>query len=338
MKRFFLAMGLVAALLWRSAPAHAQLELCNRTSYVVYAAFAVEGRSETTAQGWVRIVPGECKTAIDSPLGRTGYYTYARTSAAHAGPQRAWAGARQVCALDSNFKLITPWTATRCQAEEATMLPFARIETKGQPVWAMTFTESKDIATVDAARIAGLKRLLRDNGVQIGTLDGKSDKQTEDALGNFRKRMKMAANAGTREMFDALETEALKSAAPAGYSICNDSDGVVWAAIALPVVRDWITRGWWKVPAGACAKTMTQPLNTDRVFLHAEKHGNNNLVSGPERFCLTNIEFEIQGRGNCAKRRLNEVGFAATITKGLTGYTAHIGNQGLMPSLKTRPK
>jgi uncharacterized membrane protein len=218
------------------------------------------------------------------------------------------------------------------------MLPFARIETKGQPVWAMTFTESRDIATVDAARIAGLKRLLRDNGMKIANVDGKPDKPTEDALNSFRKRMNIAPDAVTRDTFDALETEALKSAAPAGYSICNDTDAVVWAAMAFALGRDWMTRGWWKVPAGTCAKAMTQPLNLDKVFLHAEKHGNDKLVSGPEKFCLTNIEFEIQGRGGCAKRRLNEVGFAATITKGLTGYTAHIGNQGLMPPPRTRPK
>jgi uncharacterized membrane protein len=338
MKRFALAIGLVAGLLWLSAPAEAQLELCNRTSYILYAAVAVDGKAETTAQGWTRIVPGECKTAVDNPLGKTGYYTYARTSAAHAGPQRAWGGSREFCALDSSFRLTTPWTATRCQAEEATMLPFARIDTKGQAVWAMTFTESRDIATVDAARTAGLKRLLRDSGMKIAAIDGKPDKATEDALSSFRKRMKMAADAGSREMFDALETEALKSAAPAGYSICNDTDGVVWAAMAFPLGRDWLTRGWWKVPAGTCSKAVTQPLNTDRVFLHAEKHGNDKLVSGPEKFCLTNIEFEIQGRGNCAKRMLEEVGFATTNTKGLTGYTAHIGNQGLMPALKTRPK
>jgi uncharacterized membrane protein len=338
MKRFALAIGLVGWFWWKSTPAEAQLELCNRTSYILYAAVAVEGRAEATAQGWTRVVPGECKTAIDSPLVGTGYYTYARTSAAHAGPQRAWAGSKQFCTLDSNFKLSTPWSATRCQEDEATMLPFARIETKSQALWAMTFTESKEIATVDAARIAGLKRLLRDNGMKIARLDGKPDKQTEDALNSFRRRMKIPPNAATRDTFDALETEALKSAAPAGYSICNDTDGVVWAAMALPLGRDWMTRGWWKVPAGTCAKAMTQPLNIDRVFLHAEKHGNNMLVSGPERFCLTNIEFEIQGRRNCAKRKLNEVGFAATATKGLSGYTAHIGNQGLLPPLKTGPR
>lgn len=336
MKRFAIALSLmICGLVFASAPAHAQLELCNRTSYVLYAAIAVQGKDNNTTQGWTRVIPGECKTAIDTPLGHGGYYVYARTSAAHAGPQRAWAGGAMFCTLDANFKITTPNGVTQCAADEATMLPFASIPTRGQPVWAMTFTESKALGTADAARTAGLKRLLLDNGAKIPAIDGKPDKQTGAALAGFRKRMKMAAAAGTREMFDALETEALKSSSPAGYSICNDTDSVVWAVIALPIGHDSITRGWWKVPAGACAKAITEPLKVDKVFLHAEKHGNNRLVSGPEKFCLTNMQFELQGRGNCSKKLLNETGFTATITKGLAGYTAHIGNQGLVAPAKS---
>lgn len=338
MKRFALALTLmVAGLVFASTPAHAQFELCNRTSYVLYAAIAVQDKANTTTQGWTRVIPGECKTAIDTPLGKNAYYVYGRTSAAHAGPQRAWAGGAMFCTLDATFKLTTPNGVTQCPADEATMLPFAPVPTRGQAVWAMTFTESKALGTADAARTAGLKRLLQDNGAKIATIDGKPDRQTGDALAAFRKRMKIAAGAETREMFDALETEALKSSSPAGYSICNDTEGVIWAVMALPLGRDYITRGWWKVPAGACAKAITEPLKLDKVFLHVEKHGNDRLVSGRDKFCLTNMQFELQGRGNCAKKLLNETGFAATITKGLAGYTAHVGNQGLVAPPKAAP-
>jgi uncharacterized membrane protein len=320
-----------------SSPARAELELCNRTSYILYAAIAVQGKKSETTQGWTRIIPGDCKTAITEPLTRDIYYVYAHTSRAHAGAMRAWGGNVKLCTSEANFRLTYNIGTVRCDPE-ATALPFARINTKGKPVWATTFTESPEIDTAEAAAAAGLKRLLRDNGAKIPTLDSKSDKATTDALGIFRKRVHLSAAANTHAQFDALETEALKTAVPAGYSICNDTEDVVWAVIAFKGPKDWVSRGWWKVPAGSCARAITTQLSADRIFLHVEKHANAKLVSGPERFCLTDQMFEINGRGDCAKRKLSEAGFVATSTKGLAGYAAHIASQGLVPPLKAGGK
>ena len=325
--------ALLAAFLCFGGKAHAQLALCNRTSYIVYAATAAQDKQGVTTQGWTRIVPGECRAALDSIGKNTNYFVYARSSAAYTGPSRAWAGPIRLCALDVSFRLHSPLGTVRCDAEAAA-LPFAQVQTKGLAEWTMSFTESAALNTADAAQTAGLKRLLRDNGAKIAQIDGKADKQTGDALSAFRKRMKLAPSANTHDMFDALETEALRAGAPAGYSICNDTDGDVWAAIAVPQQRDFTTRGWWKIAAGSCAKAITTPLNTDRIFLHAEKHLNPALVSGPEKFCLTNAQFEVEGRGDCKKRGLTQVGFATTVTKGLIGYAAHIGSQGLVAPLK----
>jgi len=324
--------------LWLSpTPALAELELCNRTSYIIYAAIAVAERDSVTTQGWTRVVPGDCKTAIDRPLSKANYFVYARTSTAHGGPPRDWGGGVRLCAAQGNFRLRNSFGTVTCNAD-ASALPFAKIDTRGLDVWTMTFTESKDLNTVDAARTAGLKRLLHDNGARIDHLDGKPDKQTGSALSNFRKRTKLAANSGTRGMFDALETEALKTTAPTGYSICNDSDGDVWAVIGVKGGRDWLTRGWWKITKGSCVKAITTALSMDKVFLHAEKHGNAKLVSGKDTFCLTNMQFELEGRTNCAKRGLTEAGFAMTVTKGVAGYAAHIDNQGLVMPLRPGPR
>jgi uncharacterized membrane protein len=329
-----LALLALFGLLSFSTPATAQLELCNRTSYILYTAAATQSKDGVVTQGWTRIVPGDCKTAINGELGDDSYYVYARTSTAHGGPSREWAGPVRLCAMQSNFRVKTPLGTVSCAAE-ASALPFAPVQTKGAAVWTTTFTESKELGTVDAARTAGLKRLLRDNGAKLPNVDGKPDKPTGAALAAFRTRLKLAANAGTRGMFDALETEALKTAAPAGYAVCNDTEGDIWVATAMKE-HDWVTRGWWKIAAGSCAKTITVPLKADKIFLHVEKHQNANLVSGPDKFCVTNVQFERQGRGPCGKG-LSEVGFAATITKGLAGYSAHVGNQGLIAPLKPTP-
>jgi uncharacterized membrane protein len=92
-----------------------------------------------------------------------------------------------------------------------------------------------------------------------------------------------------------------------------------------------VARGWWDVPPGACAKALTTPLAFDTVYLLAERHGNPKLVTGPATFCVTDVAFEIFGDKNCTARGLTEAGFAATTTKGKTGFAAHVGNDGLLP-------
>jgi uncharacterized membrane protein len=151
------------------------------------------------------------------------------------------------------------------------------------------------------------------------------------ALAKFRARMKMPAAASTSDLFDALETEALKAAAPAGYSICNDGDADIWAALGQRIGKTLVSRGWWRVAPGACAKAMTDALAIDKVYLLAEKTGNDHLVSGSTKFCLTDVAFEIFGNARCGARKLKEAGFAATDTKGLNGYAAHVSNTGLVP-------
>ena len=47
-------------LAWGAAPAHAALTLCNRTSYVLYAATAALNGQKGEASGWTRITPGDC--------------------------------------------------------------------------------------------------------------------------------------------------------------------------------------------------------------------------------------------------------------------------------------
>jgi len=70
-------------------------------------------------------------------------------------------------------------------------------------------------------------------------------------------------------------------------------------------------------------------LHSDTVYLLAQRKNGSTLVSGPEKFCITSVAFEIRGSQNCAGRALAEAGFAATLTKALAGYVARIGPAGL---------
>ena len=316
-------------------PAHASFNLCNRTSYVLYAATAAQSGVTVAVRGWTRFAPGECKTAIQGDLAAQAYFIHARTSLAHAGPSRAWGGASTFCAREGDFALSTANTAN-CD-DDSFALGFAGVDTHHMRSWTMTLTESPAIKSLTDAQLAGLKRLLRDNHLKVGAIDGKPDKDAAASLAAFRSRTRMPPKASAAELFDALETDAMKMTAPAGYTICNDSRNPVWAALAQKTKADWISHGWWKIVAGTCAKAITEPLATDNVYLYAQLPNGHPLVTGQNMFCIANIEFDIQDRVRCKERGLAIAGFAATNTKGQSGYAVHIGDEGLLAPYAFHP-
>lgn len=324
----FAALALCAAtVVLFPRTAAAALRLCNQTSYVLYGAVGIQQSRAIATRGWIRIAPGDCATAVADPLGAPAYFVYARTSDAHAGPSRAWGGQFRLCVEDAGFSLQTPLSTSTCGFDGAFLAPFAPIDTGGAPDWTTTFTESARIDSAAAARDAGLARLLADNNVRIGT-DAKS---REAALAALRARMRLPATASIDELMAALETRARKIAAPAGYAICNDGTAEIWAALGWMAGSDAISRGWWSVPAGACAKASSDAL-VGRVFLYATKPGNHRLVSGPAMFCTDGAAFEIRGRNRCAERGLADTGFAMTNVDAQPGFVAHIGDSGLIDS------
>ena len=312
-----------------SAPAAASLRLCNRTSYILYAATAQTADGQTTTHGWTRIVPGACAVAVPGPLAPAGYAVYARTSRAHRGPAHEWGGTDQRCVKDTDFWLKQPEGGDRCGSDDSFIVPFARLDTKGQTNWTSTFTLSPAVASLTAARDAGIARLLSD----IGYKPGAGGSWVPAALTKFRLKLRLPPDASSDDLFDALETEALKVSAPAGYAVCNDTDAPFWAALGEKSGKSWRARGWWQVMPGACAQAITRPLAADKIYLLVERKDGAKLVTGRESFCTTNIVFEVEGREHCKARGLKPAGFAATDTKGRSGFVAHVGENGLLPSL-----
>lgn len=311
-----------------ATPAQAALTLCNRTSYILYAATSAIQSPRSQTQGWTRITPGECQLARKEPLTAETYLVHARTSLAHSGPARAWGGAYPVCVKDANFSSAQGVTQPYCTAEDTFALPFAPLDNRGKSVWTMNFDEQPAMNATQA-QLAGVKRLLKDNGYKIDRIDGKPDKATGAALQDFRKRMKFPVTAGNTELFDTLEREARKKIAPAGYTACNETRDVLLLALGQIEGGKPVSRGWWTVQPGACAKAVTTPLNTDAVYLLALRKNGGTLVGGRMHFCTTAAAFEIKGAGNCSARGLADSGFAATPTTGASGYVAHIGPAGL---------
>ena len=322
------ALFVIALLLLLPHPAKADLKLCNRTSYVLEAATSTIKNKDSLTQGWSRISPGDCAVAIKGPLA-TSYLVYAHTSLAHAGPQRAWGGAFPVCVKDSDFVLHQAVTQPYCTAPDTFALPFAPVNFKNRRDWTMDFDETPALPSLTAAQLAGVQRLLGDNGYKVGAIDGKPSKPTGVALADFRAKMKFKPGDGNDVLFTALEKRAQTISAPQGYAVCNDAAEPLLAAIAQTGPGKPSSRGWWRIAPKACARMLATPL-TGPVYLLAQKLGGAALVTGNEKFCTTAIAFEVENRGNCTARGLNESGFVSTAGRGLAGYVAHIGAQGLV--------
>jgi uncharacterized membrane protein len=319
------------ALIAFATPAQAALKLCNRTSYILYAATSSVVSPGSTTHGWVRITPGDCQTALPEKLTAQAYLVYARSSLAYSGPQRAWGGNFPSCVKEGDFTLHQGVTAPYCTGGTVFSVPFAAIDTHNRPDWTMTFDDKPAFPTLEAAQLAGVKRLLKDNGFPIAAIDAKPAKATEIALNDFRKKMHFPQQAGNAELFAGLESAATKKGqAPQGYTVCNDDKSDVVAATA-EMANVTISRGWWRVAAGACARLITTPLKESSVWLLVDRPGGPTLVSGPDQFCIVAQEFEIEGRGQCAKHGYLQAGFARTPTNGLPGRIVHVGAKGLSP-------
>jgi uncharacterized membrane protein len=318
---------LAAISLWPT-PSSAALRLCNQTSYILYTAFGAATKTELDTRGWTRIVPGDCAIPIPDPLTAPAYFIYAHTSRAHSGAPRAWGGNVPICARDTNFSERTKLPVKGCSGADFYKMPFAVLDRHGKLTWTTTFTESPNLRTLQDARRAGINRLLEDLGYRV---DVPGERARDLALEDFHKRLRLSADASDADLFAALETEALKAAAPAGYTVCNSTDEALWAAIALQTPKGFVTRGWWQVPGGACSRILTEPLRTDRIFLLAQRKAKRVVVSGPMKLCVADTEFEFVGPKPCKGRGLAEAGFAITETKGRNGYVANIGDNGLLP-------
>jgi len=319
----------VATLLLAAAPAQAALTLCNRTSYVLYAATAAIRTPQSQTLGWTRIVPGDCQVARKEDLTAETYLVHARSSLAHSGPARAWGGGFPMCVRDANFNLNQTGAMAVCRGDGSFALPFAPLDTQGRTNWTMTLDEQPILPSLMAAQLAGVKRLLRDNGHDPGPIDGSTSKLTSTALAAFRKT-RHADKLDNAALFTLMENEARKTNAPTGYTVCNDGKTPLDVALAENPGGKPVSRGWWTVPGGACARLVTRPLTSDSWHLFARRKDGTVVVGGKAMFCITPTAFEIAARGECASRKQQDAGFVATPTGGASGLTVHIGEKGLI--------
>lgn len=96
---FALSVVLLAGL---ATPAHAKLEVCNKTPSPFVVAIAFETDADIVSQGWWTVDPGKCETVVSGDLTRQYYYHYVKSTALNV----EWAGTFNFCTTeDPQFRI-----------------------------------------------------------------------------------------------------------------------------------------------------------------------------------------------------------------------------------------
>ncbi len=302
------------ALLLAAMPAHAELTLCNRTSYRVEAAIGLEKRANVSTRGWFGVDPGACKRVLDGTLDADLIYIHARTPPVYGTAPIPQTGNAELCIRDGDFTIAD---ARGCPVSQQARFTAARpSDTPAGP----TVYLAEDAGYDDSqARLAGIQRLLAIAGYDAYPIDGVQGSKTQSALTKFLSDHKLPADAAPKpEFFDAL-VAAARNPQGAGFSWCNDTKYTVMASLGVVEMGAVVTRGWYRVGAGKCLRPDLRGA-PHRLYSYAEAvDGNGRTIKhddaplswgGKVALCTRDGKFELSNHKDCAARGLNSAGFA----------------------------
>src|SRR5690242_12295911 len=107
---------LLAFMLFRAiAPAHADLKLCNRMSYVIEAAIGIDEKSATATRGWFRIDPAACRLVVQGTLTADRILLNARALAVYGFSPIPQNGGDTLCVAQDNFVIAA---ARQCRGNQ----------------------------------------------------------------------------------------------------------------------------------------------------------------------------------------------------------------------------
>ncbi len=99
------------------------------------------------------------------------------------------------------------------------------------------------------------------------------------------------------------------TSAHAEFRVCNQTDSLVGVSIGYKTDGEWITEGWWRIPADICTPIIEGDLTTRYFYLNAESVDAEGKWRGPVFMCTSNVEFKIRGVKDCFARGYERTGF-----------------------------
>lgn len=125
-----------------------------------------------------------------------------------------------------------------------------------------------------------------------------------NALKRFKSKASLAMSMALAGSFFVFA-----SPAHAEFRVCNKTDGLIGVAIGYKLQDEWITEGWWRIPADVCTSIIEGDLTSRYFYLHAEGADAQSKWRGPVFMCTSNKEFKIRGVKDCFARGFERTGF-----------------------------
>jgi uncharacterized membrane protein len=303
-----------------ATPSHAELTLCNRTSYRADAAIGLEKHANVETRGWFRIDPGVCRQVVDGALDADMVYVHVRTPPIYGSAPAPKVDNAEFCIGDGDFNIAN---ARNCPLSQQAHFAAARPSDSPRGP-AVNLAEDADYDDTQA-RLAGIQRLLAIAGYDAYPIDGVQGARTQAALGKFLNDHKLTADAATKpDFFDTLLAAAANPEGT-GFSWCNDTKDTVMASLGIVEMGAIVTRGWYRVGAGNCLRPDVRG-DPHRLYSYAEAvDGNGRTIrrgdepvswGGNVALCTRDGKFELADHKDCAARGLNSAGFAVIDTGG----------------------
>lgn len=324
MRGFLAAILLFAA----TAAARADLEICNRTSFVIEAAIGVETKGAAATRGWFRVDPGACRAVLRGEVAADHLYLHARALPLYGVLRPLSAAKVELCTGDGDFLAAG---AKTCTKPNERMLPFAEVKPSKNGNDASIYVAESAGYDAEQARIAAIQRLLTLAGFDAEPVDGSMGAKSEAALASFLKSRGIAIDAALRPDFIEVLLAAARDGNAPGLLWCNDTRHVVMAALGIESEGVVATRGWWKIDPGACLRPEMPHRVSGRVFSFAEAIDASGMIverkgralnwGGSNKFCVKNARFEIRDHAHCTARGFDEKGFAQVALSAQSGAT-----------------
>ena len=316
----------VASALAAAGPAAAQWTICNESSYVAEIAIAYPETDRRVTEGWTRVRPGQCEMARRTTLTPGMHHLYARSSAAHRGGLREWAGSTPMCVDARDFSLAGDAACEDLGFEtrffiEVPIDGTARRTALVDPSYEKTnLGGPSQAANLERLRIAGIQRLLSDVGYYDRAVDGYSGRRTVRAIAQFVEDQGVGETPDDFALIDLLEQAALRRTDEAGLKLCNRTSNLVWTAIAQREDESWESRGWWPLGPDECAKVLDEALSQPAYYVYAamadpDAEADRPLAAANEPFCLAPTRFSILGRESCTNRGYEEGRFVTVLAR-----------------------
>jgi uncharacterized membrane protein len=324
--------GVMVASTRPALAAEHQIKLCNETSYVLNVATAFQSAAAARSQGWQSILPGQCNTVSKTMPLKTPAFVYAHSDRAHAGEGLIFSGNERFCIVPETAPNTQPKTPPQsfsarnhfaidgrreCRRRGYVEADFAPI--RGTALnRTVTFTEKRNYGRQRAA-MAGIQRLLRDLGYQLGTVDGFGGARTREAVTAYQTRYSVSKQLTKAPLLAAMIKTARQKASERGLLVCNRTAHLVWAATGVIKGDTFESRGWLRVLPKQCGQAINQNLDDRYYFYYAEAvnaEGHPIVTGGQRKFwggnvdmCIKDTKFAIEGNQSCQARGYETAGF-----------------------------